>query len=112
MLNSLLQPLLQLTPLFVNLIGNCRYVTASLGLVGMVPYQDISEASGFPDGFRYRGYDWAADLTAVSGKRTSGSVNRNSIRFHSSHSPASSIAWRIGRPPSLRPRDNNGTTKA
>jgi hypothetical protein len=55
-------------------ITNCRYVAASLGLAGMVPYQDISEASGFPDGFRYRGYNWAADLTAVSGKHTSDSV--------------------------------------
>jgi hypothetical protein len=80
-----LNSLLQLTPLFVHLIANCRYVTASLGLAGMVPYQDISEASGFPDGFRYRGYDWAADLTAVSiGKRTSGSAIEE-IQLESTH---------------------------
>ena len=30
------------------------YVIAAIGLVGMVPYQYISETSGFPDGFRYR----------------------------------------------------------
>jgi len=35
-------------------------------LAGMVPYQDISETSGFPEGFRYRGYYWAAEITAVS----------------------------------------------
>ena len=78
----------------------------------MVPYQDISEASGFPDGFRYRGYDWAADLTAVSiGKRTSGSAIEE-IQLESTHHTSFSIDWRIGRPPSLRPRDNNGATKA
>jgi hypothetical protein len=82
---GVLNSLLQLTPLFAHLIVNCRYVTASFGLVGMVPYQDISEASGFPDGFRYRGYDWAADLTAVSiGKRTSGSAIEE-IQLESTH---------------------------
>ncbi len=30
------------------------YVIAAIGLVGMVPYQYISETSGFPEGFRYR----------------------------------------------------------
>jgi amino acid transporter len=42
------------------------YITASLGLTGMVPYEDISETSGFPNGFRYRGLDWAAQIAAVS----------------------------------------------
>jgi APA family basic amino acid/polyamine antiporter len=42
------------------------YITASIGLVGMVPYHDISETSGFPNGFRYRGLDWAAQIAAVS----------------------------------------------
>jgi len=41
------------------------YCAASIGLAGMVPYQDISERSGFPDGFRYRGYYWAAEITAI-----------------------------------------------
>jgi len=42
------------------------YISASLGLAGMVPYEEISETSGFPNGFRYVGYGWAADITAVS----------------------------------------------
>lgn len=42
------------------------YITASIGLVGMVPYENISETSGFPNGFRYRGLDWAAQIAAVS----------------------------------------------
>lgn len=42
------------------------YVSASLGLAGMVPYPEISETSGFPNGFRYVGYGWAAEVTAVS----------------------------------------------
>ena len=42
------------------------YCAASIGLAGMVPYPDISEKSGFPDGFRYRGYTLVAEITAVS----------------------------------------------
>lgn len=42
------------------------YITASLGLAGMVPYDEISSSSGFPNGFRYAGYGWAAEITAVS----------------------------------------------
>lgn len=41
------------------------YCAASFGLAGMVPYQFISETSGFPEGFRYRGYYWAAEITAL-----------------------------------------------
>ena len=48
------------------LIVTTLYCGASVGLAGMVPYQDISETSGFPEGFRYRGYHWAAEITAVS----------------------------------------------
>lgn len=47
------------------LIVTTLYVSASLGLSGMVPYQEISEASAFPDGFRYRGYYIAANITAI-----------------------------------------------
>ena len=42
------------------------YLVAALALVGMVPYTDISAESGFPDGFAYRGVEWAAQFTAVS----------------------------------------------
>jgi APA family basic amino acid/polyamine antiporter len=48
------------------LIVTVLYISASLGLVGMVPYEQISETSGFPNGFRYAGYGWAAEMTAVS----------------------------------------------
>lgn len=41
------------------------YVLAAIGLVGMVPYNDISVTSGFPDGFRYRGYDLIAKISAL-----------------------------------------------
>ncbi len=41
------------------------YVLAAIGLVGMVPYEDISVTSGFPDGFRYRGYDVIAKISAL-----------------------------------------------
>lgn len=41
------------------------YCAASVGLAGMVPYGDISETSGFPDGFRYRGHNWIAEITAL-----------------------------------------------
>lgn len=41
------------------------YIVAAIGLVGMVPYQHISVTSGFPDGFRYRGYDLIAQITAL-----------------------------------------------
>jgi len=48
------------------LIVTSLYISASLGLAGMVPYGEISETSGFPNGFRYVGYGWAAEITAVS----------------------------------------------
>ncbi|KAL7478097.1 hypothetical protein ACHAW6_003880 [Cyclotella cf. meneghiniana] len=41
------------------------YITASIGLVGMVPYEEISETSGFPNGFRYRSLNWAAQIAAL-----------------------------------------------
>jgi amino acid transporter len=41
------------------------YVLASIALVGMVPYQDISDTSGFPAAFATRGIAWAAQLTAA-----------------------------------------------
>ncbi|KAL7532959.1 hypothetical protein ACHAXR_004958 [Thalassiosira sp. AJA248-18] len=47
------------------LIVTTLYCAASLGLAGMVPYQYISESSGFPEGFRYRGYYWVAEITAL-----------------------------------------------
>mmetsp|Transcript_36566 Transcript_36566/g.43686 ORF Transcript_36566/g.43686 Transcript_36566/m.43686 type:complete len:423 (-) Transcript_36566:444-1712(-) len=41
------------------------YIFATLALVGMQPYQDISDISGFPMAFQSRGLDWAAQLSAV-----------------------------------------------
>jgi APA family basic amino acid/polyamine antiporter len=41
------------------------YVLASIALVGMVPYEEISETSGFPAAFATRGVSWAAQLTAA-----------------------------------------------
>lgn len=41
------------------------YIATSLALVGMVPYEDVSTDNGFPDGFRYRGCNWAAEISAI-----------------------------------------------
>ena len=41
------------------------YITASFALVGTLPYQDISDTSGFPAAFQSRGIVWAAQLTAA-----------------------------------------------
>eukprot|EP00934_Nitzschia_sp_Nitz4_P005799 Nitzschia sp. Nitz4//scaffold59_size112058//76992//78864//NITZ4_004119-RA/size112058-snap-gene-0.37-mRNA-1//1//CDS//3329555153//5789//frame0 len=41
------------------------YILASVALVGMMPYQDISPTSGFPTAFLDRGVVWAAHLTAA-----------------------------------------------
>ncbi len=48
------------------LLVTVLYVLAAFALVGMVPYEDISVTSGFPDGFRYRGKEYAAQISAVS----------------------------------------------
>ncbi len=48
------------------LLVTVLYVLAAFALVGMVPYDEISVTSGFPDGFRYRGKEWAAQISAVS----------------------------------------------
>ncbi len=42
------------------------YIVAALALTGMQPYGEISEVSGFPVAFQYRGWGWAAQLSAVS----------------------------------------------
>ena len=52
--------------LITLLVVTSLYCAASVGLAAMVPYPYISETSGFPEGFRYRGYNWAAEITAVS----------------------------------------------
>jgi len=46
-------------------IVSSLYVTAAFGLTSMVPYNECSETSGFPDGFRYRGVNWAAQVSAI-----------------------------------------------
>ena len=48
------------------LVVTLSYILATLALVGMVPYKDISETSGFPNAFAQRGVEWLAQLTAVS----------------------------------------------
>ena len=48
------------------LIVTVLYVLAAIALVGMVPYNDISVTSGFPDGFHFRGIEWASQISAVS----------------------------------------------
>jgi APA family basic amino acid/polyamine antiporter len=41
------------------------YILASLALVGMVDYSEISETSGFPAAFATRGVAWAAQVAAA-----------------------------------------------
>lgn len=41
------------------------YILAAIALTGMVPYEEISETSPFPNGFRYRGLEWASHLSAI-----------------------------------------------
>ncbi len=40
------------------------YILASIALSGMLPYQEVSDTSGFPNAFASRGIPWAANLTA------------------------------------------------
>jgi amino acid transporter len=46
-------------------IVTCCYVMASLALTGMLPYDEISPTSGFPDAFYARGVSWAGTFTAI-----------------------------------------------
>ena len=41
------------------------YILAALSLTGMVPYTEINRSSGFPEAFRYRGFQWIAQFTAA-----------------------------------------------
>jgi amino acid transporter len=41
------------------------YVLAACALTGMVPYNEISPTSGFPDAFHQRHWEWAAHITAA-----------------------------------------------
>lgn len=51
----------------LGVLGGCAtlYVLATLGLTGMLPYNQISPVSGFPDGFRTVGATLAAQITAL-----------------------------------------------
>lgn len=40
------------------------YILASIALSGMIPYQEVSDTSGFPSAFASLGISWAANLTA------------------------------------------------
>ena len=41
------------------------YVATSLALVGMLPFEQISDTSGFPSAFHDRGVRWLAQITAA-----------------------------------------------
>ena len=41
-------------------------ILASVSLTGMMPYTDIDAADGFPVAFAARGWNWAAQFTAVT----------------------------------------------
>lgn len=51
----------------LGVLGGCAtlYVLATLALTGMLPYDQISPISGFPDGFRTLGATTAAQITAL-----------------------------------------------
>ena len=50
--------------LWTLLIVTVLYILASIALTGMLPYDQISEASGFPSAFHSRGAEWAANISA------------------------------------------------
>jgi APA family basic amino acid/polyamine antiporter len=41
------------------------YVLGAIALTGMLPYEEISVTSGFPEAFASRGWTWAAQLSAL-----------------------------------------------
>lgn len=51
----------------LGVLSGCTvlYVVATLALTGMIPYDQISPVSGFPDGFRMIGAHTAEQITAV-----------------------------------------------
>ncbi len=51
--------------LYTLFIVTLLYMIAAIGLTGMVPSDQISDTSAFPDGFRYRGITWAAEICAL-----------------------------------------------
>lgn len=50
--------------LWTLLIVTVLYILASISLTGMLPYDEISETSGFPAAFHDRGVSWAANISA------------------------------------------------
>ena len=52
--------------LWTLFIVTVLYIFASFALTGMLPYDQISEASGFPAAFHDRDISWAANICAVS----------------------------------------------
>jgi len=60
-------PKRDLAPSVILTIGGVSilYILAALSLSGMQPYEDISEASGFPEAFRSLGLNWAANIAAL-----------------------------------------------
>jgi basic amino acid/polyamine antiporter, APA family len=51
--------------LWTLILVTILYVLASIALVGMLPSNEISDTSGFPDAFHSRGINWLAQLTAA-----------------------------------------------
>jgi APA family basic amino acid/polyamine antiporter len=54
--------------LWTLLIVTILYIFASFALTGMLPFDEISETSGFPAAFHDRDVPWAANISAVRGK--------------------------------------------
>lgn len=46
-------------------IVTMMYVLAAIGLVGMLPFEQISAESGFPHAFHTRGVEWASQISAL-----------------------------------------------
>ena len=57
------------------------YILASLALVGMIPYMDISDTSGFPAAFSARGISWASQVAAAGEVVTLPVVRINLLRL-------------------------------
>eukprot|EP00537_Pseudo-nitzschia_pungens_P004964 CAMPEP_0172363036 /NCGR_PEP_ID=MMETSP1060-20121228/6503_1 /TAXON_ID=37318 /ORGANISM="Pseudo-nitzschia pungens, Strain cf. cingulata" /LENGTH=732 /DNA_ID=CAMNT_0013085685 /DNA_START=403 /DNA_END=2601 /DNA_ORIENTATION=+ len=51
--------------LYTLAIVTAIYILASIALSGMLPYQEVSDTSGFPRAFGTLGWNWVSNLTAL-----------------------------------------------
>ena len=67
--------------LWVIAMVTVLYMTASISLIGMQPYQEISDTSGFPAAFQWNGVSWAAQVCAVRNNFAGSNIFRDICLF-------------------------------